>query len=340
MVPAAALSGDQRKLVGACGLHTGVLLAFNRKTNRECFRLFHPRVCISGGIQPKILRRCLTEDFFDRGLPARFLFAWPPGRQDQWTEATVPEGIHKATLRIFERLFGLQPGESEPGDWQPILVTLAGEAKNEFVAFYNSVAANAMEVSDREEAAWNKISGYGARLALIGHLACSNSDCIAPDTMRSATLLARWFGNEAARIYALLAEPSGAALLRRLAEHITRKGGVTTVRDLATNYRPLKNQSDLAELQLNQLLVARLGEWLPEITSARGGRPSRRFRLFTTPAGCLRLQNPKISSESAGSADADRSAAAQETTTHQAVELVPAGPDASPETNPLDVAYV
>ena len=154
MVPAAALSGDQRKLVGACGLHTGVLLAFNRKTNRECFRLFHPRVCISGGIQPKILRRCLTEDFFDRGLPARFLFAWPPGRQDQWTEATVPEGIHKATLRIFERLFGLQPGESEPGDWQPILVTLAGEAKNEFVAFYNSVAANAMEVSDREEAAW------------------------------------------------------------------------------------------------------------------------------------------------------------------------------------------
>ena len=60
-------------------LHTGVLFAYDRKTEHERHRLFNPRVCIAGGIQPKTLRRCLTEDFFDRGLPARFLFACPPG---------------------------------------------------------------------------------------------------------------------------------------------------------------------------------------------------------------------------------------------------------------------
>lgn len=59
-------------------LHTGVLFALDRKTDRERYRVFNPRVCIAGGIQPKTLRRCLTEDFFDRGLPARFLFACPP----------------------------------------------------------------------------------------------------------------------------------------------------------------------------------------------------------------------------------------------------------------------
>jgi hypothetical protein len=189
---------------------------------------------------------------------------------------------------------------------------LGGEAKEEFVAFYNSVAADALTMSEREEAAWNKITGYGARLALVGHLARSDSDCIiVHDTMRAATLLARWFGDEAARIYALLAEPPGTAPLRRLAEHITRKGGVVKVRDLITNYRPLKNRSDLAEVQLNQLAAARLGEWLPVTTSPRGGRPSRFFRLFAASGACLRLLNPQVWAEIGGIADADGEGAAQ-----------------------------
>src|SRR5438093_4047392 len=54
-------------------LHTGVFLAVDRRTDNRHYRIWQPRVCITGGIQPKVLRRALTEDFFERGLPARFL---------------------------------------------------------------------------------------------------------------------------------------------------------------------------------------------------------------------------------------------------------------------------
>jgi 5S rRNA maturation endonuclease (ribonuclease M5) len=286
-------------------LHTGVLFAYDRKTNRECHRLFDPRVCITGGIQPKVLRRCLTEDFFDRGLPARFVFAWPPSQPDRWTEATVPDVLRQATSRVFERLFGLQPDQMETGECLPKVIALDGEAKEEFITFYNSVAAEAADASEREEAAWNKITGYAARFALIGHLTRGDHERITQETMRAATRLARWFGDEAARIYALLAELAEATPLRVLAEYISRKSGTVTVRDLITNYRPLKNQSAQAEAQLNQLVASGQGEWLPETTTPRGGRPSRAFCLFAASDPCLRLQNPQIPQQNGGFADAD-----------------------------------
>ena len=52
-------------------LHTGVFIAVDRRTDNRHHRIWQPRVCITGGIQPKVLRRALTEDFFERGLPAR-----------------------------------------------------------------------------------------------------------------------------------------------------------------------------------------------------------------------------------------------------------------------------
>jgi len=90
-------------------LHTGVFFGEDRRTEKRRYRIHDPRVCIAGGIQPKVLRRALTEDFFERGLPARFLFAYPPFQQDRWSEATVGDDLRKATLDLFEKLWFLQP---------------------------------------------------------------------------------------------------------------------------------------------------------------------------------------------------------------------------------------
>lgn len=283
-------------------LHTGVLFAFDRKTDRERYRLFNPRVCIAGGIQPKILRRCLTEEFFERGLPARFLFAWPPAQPDRWTEKTVPKKVRQATLNVFHRLFDLAPLESRDGEQQPKPWRLDADAKDEFVAFYNAVGA---------EAAWHKLTGYGARFTLLGELARHDGNSISGNVMRSATELARWCGAESQRTYQLLAETQEAASLRLLSEFISGRGGVVTVLDLITFYGPLKNKCDLAEENLKQLDSTGLGEWLQTPSSPKGGRPSRKFRLFADDPACLRLQSPANPLENGGIADADEQESVQ-----------------------------
>jgi hypothetical protein len=286
-------------------LHTGVLFAFDRKTDRESFRIFNPRVNICGGIQPKILKKCLTEEFFDRGLPARFLFACPPTTQDRWSESEIPDETRKAALNVFSQLFDLKP-ETKEGFEEPKVITLSPEAKEAFVEFYDLVGVTAVDSSEREEACWNKLTAYAARLALVGQLARGDTNMISGDVMQSATELAHWFGNEAARIYTTLAEDSETAELRRLAEFIERRGGTVTTKDIITNYRPLKNKTDLAEFQLDQLVAGGRGEWLPISTTAKGGRPTRRFRLHAQANTCLRLLNPQIPQEVIGIADADR----------------------------------
>lgn len=286
-------------------LHTGVLFAYDRKTDRERYRLFNPRACITGGIQPKTLGRCLTEDFFDRGLPARFLFTDPPGQQDRWTENTIPQKMHEAVLTLFNRLFALEPLQSHGGQLEPKALALDAGAKAEYVDFYNSVGANAADADEREEAAWHKLTGYAARLALLGEIARGDAERISADTMRAATELAHWFGAESQRIYTLLAEGSETAALRRLCEFISRRRGVVTVRDTITYFSPLKNKSDLAELQLQQLVSGGLGEWLPMSSTPKGGQPTRRFRLFVQAAPHLHLQNPQKPSKNQGIADAD-----------------------------------
>jgi hypothetical protein len=67
-----------------------------------------PRICITGGIQPKVIKRLLTEDLFERGLPARFIFAAPPFRKDRWSDATVPVGLRQAVRELFEETKDLQ----------------------------------------------------------------------------------------------------------------------------------------------------------------------------------------------------------------------------------------
>lgn len=286
-------------------LHTGVLFAFDRKTNRESYRLFNPRVCIAGAIQPKTLQRCLTEDFFARGLPARFLFAWPPSQADRWTDATVPEGVRSAALRVFARLFELQPAPNDSGEAQPRTVFLEPDAKAAYVEFYNGVAGDACEADEHGEAAWHKVTGYGARLALVGQLARGDAERITLPIMEAATALARWFGLEAIRAYALLMEPVEAAPLRRLAEFVGRRGGTVTVREVVTNYWALKNRTEDAEVQLNRLVAAGAGEWLPAVTTPKGGQPTRRFRLFASGAPPLHPQNLCFPMGIEGNADAD-----------------------------------
>ena len=297
--------GVSADVSGWLSLFNGERLILDRKTNRESHRIFHPRLSIAGCIPPSVLSGALTTDFFQRGLPARILFAAPPPRPNVWTDAEVPAHLESEAAAIFKRLFAL---EADQRDTSPVPVELwvDPDGLEVFKAFYNRVGHLAVESGEREEAAWSKLTGYAARLALVGHLAHGfDSVPVGGPIMAAAVELATWFGQEAERMYATFHEPPAAALLRRLVEFIERRGAVVTVKEVADNFRPLKNQTEEIEEQLNGLVGAGRGEWLPVATGEKGGRPTRKFHLVSESAPCPRPLNPQEPLENDSFADAD-----------------------------------
>jgi len=263
-------------------LHTGVSFAFDRRTDHRSYRIPNPRVCITGGIQPQVLKRALTVDFFERGLPARFLFAAPPARQDKWSEAVVPECLSTAVLELFNELWLLQPEHDEYGNQKPILLTLEPDARAAYVAYYNECGAASMGGDERAEAAWNKLSGYAARLALVIQLAANpHATTITGEVMRGACDLARWFGNENVRIYASFSETTEQREQRQLVEFIQSRGGLASVRDVTHYCWAFKGQTDKVEAMFNALVKEDRAKWLEPKEGGRG-QPARKIQLLSS----------------------------------------------------------
>jgi hypothetical protein len=264
-------------------LHTGVFFGLDRRSDHRRYRVHQPRIALAGGIQPAVLKRILTEDFFERGLPARFLFAYPPFMQDRWTEAEIPDELRASVLALFQKLWELEPSHNNKGEACPKLLRLDADTRAEYVRYYNECGAASVEAGEREEAAWSKLSGYAARLALVGQCAHDpNVELVSGEVMRAACALARWFGNEALRIYASLGETQEQRETRKLVEFIESRGRAVTVREVMQSYWPLKNQREEAEAALNGLAKIGRGKWEPVPTTAKGGKPTRVFRLLQT----------------------------------------------------------
>jgi hypothetical protein len=262
-------------------LHNGSYVSWDRRTDNLHYRIAHPRVNLTGGIQPATLKKVMTEDFFLRGLPARFLFVHPPERPLKWTEATVPDEIIAETLELFDKLWLLVP-EMDAGDNViPVELPLSAEALGIFINFYNSCGEEIFAGNEYEGAAWAKLSGYGARLALLSQLVWEpQSEKIAPERMEAACAYAQWSGNETKRIYAELSETQEERNRRSLIEFIQKRGGTVYERDIMQSFWRLKNDKDGTERELSALVKARIGKWEAVDHSGGRGRPTRKFRLL------------------------------------------------------------
>ena len=206
--------------------------------------------------------------------------------------ATIPEDLRAAVLKLFNELWLLHPESNESGS-RPRLIRLDADARELFVEFYNRCGQSAVESDEHEEAAWCKLTGYGARLALVGQLARDpQSEIVTGDTMEAACSLAHWFGNETCRIYAELAETPGQRTQWELLEFIQRRGGAVYEREVMQSFTRLKNDKAGTERELTALLKAGRGKWEPVEHGGGPGRPTRKFRLLTlstsTQFGVLR----------------------------------------------------
>lgn len=288
--------GDAAKWIE---MHGGRSVLIDRKTTAN---LYIPRaaLCVTGGIQPAILKRSLTQELHDNGLLARLLLAMPPVRVRQWSEARVDSALLARHHDIYDRLFSLEPGRAEDGDWSPIALPLTPDAKECWIAFYNAHAAEQADLTGDLAAAWSKLEGYAARLALVeqcvrwaaeGCLPVGGPDAVDVKAIEAGVTLSRWFGAEATRIYDMLGESDEQAERRQLEELVQRRGGRITARELMRCCRSYKT-ADGAEAALEELVKTGRAAWEPAPGSGQGGRPTR----------CLCLTRP---------VDVDRTAAEQ-----------------------------
>ncbi|MBI4582732.1 MAG: DUF3987 domain-containing protein [Planctomycetes bacterium] len=249
--------------------------------------IFVPRAVVSlvGSIQPLILRQALIPEYFASGLAARLLVTMPPQPRRRWTERDVSEDVEAGYSQILDRLWTLEPAEAPDGERYPVDVCLDPEAKRLWIEFYNAHEAEAEGLPEALMAAWAKLEGYCARLALVLHLArwaggeTVNPDFVDADSMGSAIQLARWLAGEAERVYAVLREDDNQREQRQLLDLIRRHGEEMTARDLTHCSRRFRGRPEAAAAALAALAKAGLGAWTEQPSGSAGGRPTCVFRL-------------------------------------------------------------
>lgn len=271
--------GDEAHWLAMHGART---LTVDRKTGDKPF-IHVPRAALSivGGIQPGVLALSLSQEHMHSGMAARMLFAYPPRRKKQWTDAEVSDWTKDDYKRVVHRLYELEPEESEGGVYVPVEIPLSPEAREAWIAFYNEHAVEQMAMTGATAAAWSKLEGYAARLALIVHcVRVAHGDKTCGDTVDLHSIevgiaLSRWFGAEALRVYAMLQVDEEDRDLHERLEVVRSLGGQVTVREWQR--RRKIPSSDLADAELDDLVEAGLGTWSRAVPGATGGRPQKWF---------------------------------------------------------------
>ena len=283
-------------------MHAGEALVIDRKTGIPR-TIFVPQAYVSvcGGIQTGTLNRALGVEHRENGLAARLLLTCPPRRLKRWTEADIDPRAEAELARLLGRLYDLEPAVDEDMNPVPVFVGMTAGAKRLWVDFFNAHGLEQVDLSNELSAAWSKLEGYAARLALVVHYArwaaddvsLQHPDRIDADSMRRAVTLTEWFKQEARRVYGVLGETDEQRDQRQLVEWIQRRGGAVAARDLQQGPRQYRGSSDAAEAALEELVKAGFGSWQDLPTTDKGGRPGRVFQLGNSGNGYTTPENPE-----------------------------------------------
>lgn len=147
-------------------------------------------------------------------------------------------------------------------------------------------------------AAWSKLEGYAARLALVCHLSnwAAGSDAtpgpVDQVAVESGISLTEWFKNETRRVYAVLGESDEERVNRELVDLIQSHSGAITPRELMHATRQYRGSIEDAEAALDGLVTAGRGVWEIQQPGPQGGRPARVFRLTASGNGNTTPETP------------------------------------------------
>ena len=68
----------------------------------------HAFVCILGGIQPGLARKCFDQESFESGFASRFIPVAPPLRVATWSDAVIGEETENAYYRLIFAILALE----------------------------------------------------------------------------------------------------------------------------------------------------------------------------------------------------------------------------------------
>lgn len=262
-------------------MHSAGPVTYDRKTgDRRTIFVEAAAVSVTGTIQPGIFRRAMTQELHDSGLCARLLLAMPTPRKKKWTELEVHPDTLAAYERVVDRLASL--------DGQ-VTLAMTAAAKALWVTFYNDWAQVQHDAEDALRPAFSKLEAYAPRLALVHHLVVQSTlpdpradEPVGEASMAAGIALARWFADEARRVYAMAAEDEAQRERRLLVEKVRDRGGRMSARQLQrTNQKKYKTAPD-AEADLEGLVRDGYGGWRDVPTTEAGGCPTREFVLRVT----------------------------------------------------------
>lgn len=262
-------------------MHGGRSMQVDRKTgDQKTIFVKRASVSVTGGIQPAVLQRALKPQHRESGLAARLLLANPPRQPKVWTESELDADQTEAIQRVIDGLYDLQGEPNGQQEVIPIEVPLSAAAKRTWIAFYNEHAEESAVETGDVAAAWAKLEGMAARLALVlqmvedVQLGVSSSD-ISAESMRRGIRLVEWFKHETRRAYALFHVDAGE---QELINKLEQKGGSMTVRELQRCGKRWGTNEKATEA-LQRLKRAGKGYWEVVPPGPSGGRPTERFVL-------------------------------------------------------------
>lgn len=294
--------GNQSAAAFCKSMYNGTSHTMNRKGpdgSGVYVRIENPIVSVCGGIQPAAFAKAIAGQFIADGLASRFMAAMPPDKPGGWPDEKTSDeadaGVQHAA--IYSRLSAIPIAFDEMGKPTPAYLGMSAGGKavaRAWVLENQTMIKEARTVGIR--ATLGKLKGGAFRLALLIHLVewAERNDggplgTITAETVEKGVTVARWYAQEAARVYAILGKddpPIGLSSADQaratMVAWIRGRGGAVTVRDLTHGLRKYRGDSEGAELALAALVNAGIGRWELDNHAPTGGRPTQRFRLVPT----------------------------------------------------------
>ena len=260
-------------------LYDGGTTVIDRKGASGPLFLHNTPVSVTGSIQPSILARAMSAEHRESGFAARFIISYPPDKLPDWNENEIPDEVALAYRNLVWHLLALDFDKNPTGDKVPYLLQFDAAAKEVWKQFYRDWNDLMRNSEGDIRAAFSKLRGVAARLALLFHCikhAGPDTTDIRPveaDSVRSGIAVAHWAANQVCRFYQLFGETTEDRETRRLYEWIAQRSGKATVRDLVRFYTHKTPTVEAARKALDTLVNAGLATWQTQPPGPQGGRP-------------------------------------------------------------------
>jgi len=203
----------------------GAPVIVDRKSQQgENINIPETYLAVTGSCQPEVLLRTLGRERQEDGFASRLLVCWPKETPRKWVDGGVDVSVTLPVEQLFVKLCKLEMA-GEGGDRYPHVLKFSPEGMEAFREVINDHfnQKDLYGLKGPIVAAWAKMEGYLARLALIIQLIRRHSedgvgDGVDERSVYMAAALSDYFLAHAARLYGMVDEAKVLSLCKRAEE--------------------------------------------------------------------------------------------------------------------------